>query len=133
MFVAHFEGLANVNSEEELMKLLKQRPKLNANNFVLSFNETAFPQLNILVKNYNSVIYYMANNENYVSYDESYHYVLDEGDSDANQEMFFYENADGEEIIIMKSYLISIESMKNAALEFFHTQVKPTCIGWDEL
>lgn len=135
MFVAHFEGLANVNSEEELMNLLEQRPAFNANNFVLSFNENADPQLNILVKNNDCVIHYLDSSSKYtyVSYDATYSRISNEENNEDPQFITFYITDRPEEQLIPIDYLVSINSMKKAAIEFFHTHAKPTCINWEEL
>lgn len=50
MYADDFDGEIEIDEVDRLVEFLSRRPAFDANNFVLTFEESGFPQLNILQK-----------------------------------------------------------------------------------
>ncbi|WP_427872992.1 Imm1 family immunity protein [Flavobacterium sp. MMS24-S5] len=128
MYAGDFEGEEIIKSEEKLQEVLRKRPAFDANNFILTFSEDGFPQLNIFVKKDICIIYYIEeNSENFVSYDE-FEYYEHHGETE-----IFYESMSGEETELSSENIVPINKMYEVATEFFVTKTRPRCIKWTEL
>ncbi|EAC9077504.1 immunity protein [Listeria monocytogenes] len=126
MYLNNFDGEIIINSEEELMISLEKRPAFNANNFILTFEKTGFPQLVFFVRDDKCVAYFLEG-ENSSSF-------TSKSNSNAGPEnLVFYENVNGAEIELFSGSIISIQVMLDAAKQFFSTQIKPSCISWMEI
>lgn len=133
MMASDFEGLVEIDSEEDLLCFLKKRPALNANHFQLTFDQVP-GYLDVLVKGSDCAIYYLDDPAGvFVSYGCGYKSTVHSDDEQDEAFITFYFNACGEPLTVPRYYLIGAESMEKAAIEFSHTQARPMCIDWDDL
>lgn len=123
MYADDFDGEVEVNEVDGLIAFLGRKSAFGANNFVLTFEECGFPQLNIFAKNDSYVVYYMDIGENFVSKGA-------EGKSGVEK---FYENKLGGEVMLSSDCVVSKEDMIEASKQFFLTQTRPSCLSWTEL
>jgi hypothetical protein len=124
MFVDDFDGEIIVNSEYELIKILKKRPAFDSNYYIFTFSENGFPQLASFVKNKYCIIYYLENGKTLISKDNN---------NKDNGIETFYENKNGSKIELAKENIINIEKMEEIILEYYKTKECPKCITWDKL
>ncbi|CAB5127705.1 CDI system double-stranded DNA deaminase immunity protein DddI [Burkholderia cenocepacia] len=123
MYADDFDGEIEIDEVDSLVEFLSRRPAFDANNFVLTFEESGFPQLNIFAKNDIAVVYYMDIGENFVS----------KGNSASGGTEKFYENKLGGEVDLSKDCVVSKEQMIEAAKQFFATKQRPEQLTWSEL
>ncbi|WP_175026575.1 CDI system double-stranded DNA deaminase immunity protein DddI [Burkholderia aenigmatica] len=123
MYADDFDGEIEIDGVDGLVDFLGKRPAFDANNFVLTFEEGGFPQLNIFVKNDVAVVYYMDIGENFVS----------KGTAEPGGTEKFYENKLGGEVNLSNDCVVSKEQMIEAAKQFFATKQRPDQLTWSEL
>lgn len=123
MYADDFDGEIEIDEVDNLVEFLSRRPAFDANNFVLTFEESGFPQLNIFAKSDVAVVYYMDIGGNFVS----------KGASETGGTEKFYENKLGGEVDLSKDCVVSKEQMIEAAKQFFATKQRPEQLSWSEL
>lgn len=123
MFLDDFNGEVIITSTYELIESLERRYLFDSNYFILTFEESGFPQLSIFVKNDECVIYYMEINQSFISLNG----MPEEGTT------LFYENTGGAEVELPNQSKISVDKMKEVSIEFFKQQRKPLTIEWLEI
>jgi hypothetical protein len=123
MYVDDFIGEIIVSSQNELVECLGRRPKFNSNYFILTFEESGFPQLSIFIKDDKCVIYFLDIGKSFLSLNNR----LEEGTT------MFYENIGGAEVELPNKSVISICKMQDVSIEFFKQQQRPMSIDWLEI
>jgi hypothetical protein len=125
MYVYNFKGEFVVSTKRELLSILNERSDSNANHFILTFNDSGFPQLSIFAKNDFCVIYFLGEDgESYVSFSK---------ENKSNDTHIFYEDENDTEIEIACECVINIDKMLDVAAVFFDNQNRSDLIEWMEL
>jgi hypothetical protein len=122
MYVNDFDGEKIINSEYELIEILKKRPNFNSNYYIFTFNENGFPQLTTFVKNNYCVIYYLDEKE-----------IIISKNNKENGVEIFYENKNGSEIELAKENIMDTKILNEIVLEYFKTKKCPKNINWEKL
>lgn len=125
MYLADFNREVIVSSKEELFNCLDKRPAFNSNQFILTFNDSGFPQLSVFVKNDWYVIYYLG--------EEGKSFVSVGKEKVDGNLVTFYENIHGAEIAISSECVIGIDRLKVVVEDFFLKQERSANIGWGSL
>lgn len=124
MYLYSFRGEQIVNDKSQLFSVFTERSKENANVFILTFEESGFPQLSVFIRNNFCVIYYLDDKGNsYVSYNR---------ENRKHGSYPFYEN---DESMIELAYesILDVRILNNIASVFYDTKKRPMCIDWIEL
>ena len=122
MYLDDFSQEYLVDSLDELEVLLKKRFLEEVNFFILTFKENGFPQLSAFVKENKCVIYYLDEEEQYIS----------KGGAGEGIEVFV-EDIHGTEVFLSKDKVLTIDEFYRIAQSFFETQVKPDFIEWEKI
>jgi hypothetical protein len=122
MFVDDFDGETIINSQEELIEIIKKRPALDSNHFIFTFAEDGFPQLAAFVRNDDCVLYYLDKGGSFAS----------AGKNKTGAEIF-YENKTGAEVELARGMIVPAERLTYCAAEYFATRERPQCIEWMSL
>ena len=122
MYLNDFNQEYFVVSLEELEILLRKRFLEGVNFFILTFKENGFPQLSAFVKENKCVIYYLDEEEQYIS----------KGDTEEGIEVFV-EDIHGTEVFLSKDKVLTIDKFYKVAQSFFETQERPNSIEWEKI
>ena len=122
MYLDDFSQEYLVNSLDELEVLLRKRFLEEVNFFILTFKENGFPQLSAFVKENKCVIYYLDEQEQYIS----------KGGIDEGIEVFV-EDIHGTEVFLSKDKVLTIDEFYRIAQSFFETQARPDFIEWEKI
>ena len=122
MYLDDFSQEYLVNSLDELEVLLRKRFLEEVNFFILTFKENGFPQLSAFVKENKCVIYYLDEEEQYIS----------KGGIEEGIEVFV-EDIHGTEVFLSKNKVLSIDKFYKVAQSFFETQARPDFIEWEKI
>jgi len=125
MIANDFENEVIIDTVEDLSTFLDKRPANNSNHFILTFNESGFPQLSMFVKDDYSVIYFLGG--------ESGKAFVSCGNSEKSGTEIFYENTLGSSITLARENIVSVQLMIETAKQFFLTKEQPICVEWFEL
>jgi hypothetical protein len=123
MYADDFNGEVIITSQNELIEFLEKKPQFDSNYFVLTFEESGFPQLSIFIKKDKCVIYFLDIGKSFISLNGT----IKKGTT------AFYENIGGSEVELPNKSIISIDKMKEASIEFFKQQQQPMSIDWLEI
>ena len=124
MYLNDFLQESIVESEEELIRLLKTRRNHSVNHFILTHDESGFPQLNIFAKGDAFVLYCMAAGENHVSTGNH---------STPEETCLFYENDGGAKVALPCACIVEKQEMETAAWAFFRQKSRPESLRWQKL
>ena len=122
MYLDDFSQEYLVDSLEELEILLRKRFLEEVNFFILTFKEKGFPQLSAFVKENKCVIYYLDEEEQYIS----------KGGTEEGIEVFV-EDIHGTEVFLSKDKVLTIDKFYKVAQFFFETQTRPDFIEWEKI
>ena len=122
MYLDDFSQEYLVNSLDELEVLLRKRFLEEVNFFILTFKENGFPQLSAFVKENKCVIYYLDEQEQYIS----------KGGIEEGIEVFV-EDIHGTEVFLRKDKVLTIDEFYRIAQSFFETQARPDFIQWEKI
>jgi hypothetical protein len=122
MYLDDFSQEYLVNSLDELEVLLRKRFLEEVNFFILTFKENGFPQLSAFVKENKCVIYYLDEQEQYIS----------KGGIEEGIEVFV-EDIHGTEVFLSKDKVLTIDEFYRIAQSFFETQARPDFIEWEKI
>ena len=122
MYLNDFSQEYLVNSLDELEVLLRKRFLEEVNFFILTFKENGFPQLSAFVKENKCVIYYLDEEEQYIS----------KGGIEEGIEVFV-EDIHGTEVFLSKDKVLTIDEFYRIAQSFFETQARPDFIEWEKI
>ena len=122
MYLDDFSQEYLVDSLDELEVLLKKRFLEEVNFFILTFKENGFPQLSAFVKENKCVIYYLDEEEQYIS----------KGGAGEGIEVFV-EDIHGTEVFLSKNKVLPIDKFYKVAQSFFETQERPNSIEWEKI
>lgn len=122
MYLDDFSQEYLVDSLDELEVLLKKRFLEEVNFFILTFKENGFPQLSAFVKENKCVIYYLDEEEQYIS----------KGGAGEGIEVFV-EDIHGTEVFLSKDKVLTIDEFYRIAQSFFETQARPDFIEWEKI
>ena len=122
MYLDDFSQEYLVNSLDELEVLLRKRFLEEVNFFILTFKENGFPQLSAFVKENKCVIYYLYEQEQYIS----------KGGIEEGIEVFV-EDIHGTEVFLSKDKVLTIDEFYRIAQSFFETQARPDFIEWEKI
>ena len=122
MYLDDFSQEYLVDSLDELEVLLRKRFLEEVNFFILTFKENGFPQLSVFVKENKCVIYYLDEEEQYIS----------KGGTEEGIEVFV-EDIHGTEVFLSKDKVLTIDKFYKVAQSFFKTQKKPNFIEWEKI
>lgn len=122
MYLDDFSQEYLVNSLDELEVLLRKRFLEEVNFFILTFKENGFPQLSAFVKENKCVIYYLDEEEQYIS----------KGGIEEGIEVFV-EDIHGTEVFLSKDKVLTIDEFYRIAQSFFETQARPDFIEWEKI
>ena len=122
MYLDDFSQEYLVDSLEELEILLRKRFLEEVNFFILTFKENGFPQLSAFVKENKCVIYYLDEEEQYIS----------KGGTEEGIEVFV-EDIHGTEVFLSKDKVLTIDEFYRIAQSFFETQARPDFIEWEKI
>ena len=124
MYIDSFNGEKVIKTKDELLVILGERSNLNANYFILTYNDSGFPQLSLFVKDNLCVAYYLGDKgDSYVSYNLS---------NKRNDTYSFYEDANNE-VEIAYECVLDAEILNSIACDFFEMNKRPSIIKWKEL
>ena len=110
MYLDDFSQEYLVNSLDELEVLLRKRFLEEVNFFILTFKENGFPQLSAFVKENKCVIYYLDEQEQYIS----------KGGIEEGIEVFV-EDIHGTEVFLSKDKVLTIDEFYRIAQSFYDT------------
>lgn len=122
MYLDDFSQEYLVDSLDELEVLLRKRFLEEVNFFILTFKENGFPQLSAFVKENKCVIYYLDEQEQYIS----------KGGIEEGIEVFV-EDIHGTEVFLSKDKVLTIDEFYRIAQSFFETQARPDFIEWEKI
>ena len=122
MYLNDFSQEYLVDSFDELEILLRKRFLEEVNFFILTFKKNGFPQLSAFVKENKSVIYYLDEEEQYIS----------KGGTEEGIEVFV-EDIHGTEVFLSKDKVLPIDKFYKVAQSFFKTQKRPNFIEWEKI
>ena len=122
MYLDDFSQEYLVDSFDELEILLRKRFLEEVNFFILTFKEKGFPQLSAFVKENKCVIYYLDEEEQYIS----------KGGTEEGIEVFV-EDIHGTEVFLSKDKVLPIDKFYKVAQSFFKTQKRPNFIEWEKI
>lgn len=124
MYLDSFCGEQKINDRSQLFSVLTERSKENANSFILTFEESGFPQLSVFIRDNSCVIYYLD--------DKASSYVSHNPENKKQGSCSFYEK---DESMIELAYECVLDSrlLNNIASIFYETKTRPMCIDWIEL
>ena len=122
MYLDDFSQEYLVNSLDELEVLLRKRFLEEVNFFILTFKENGLPQLSAFVKENKCVIYYLDEQEQYIS----------KGGIEEGIEVFV-EDIHGTEVFLSKDKVLTIDEFYRIAQSFFETQARPDFIEWEKI
>lgn len=122
MYLDDFSQEYLVNSLDELEVLLRKRFLEEVNFFILTFKENGFPQLSAFVRGNKCVIYYLDEEEQYIS----------KGGAGEGIEVFV-EDIHGTEVFLSKDKVLTIDEFYRIAQSFFETQARPDFIEWEKI
>ncbi|WP_300673177.1 hypothetical protein [Soonwooa sp.] len=125
MYASDFNGEKVIKQKDELIKFLDNRPALNSNYFIFTFSETGFPQLAIFVKNNYGVVYYLDNNQTFISSNPE---PINVGETE-----IFYENSKGALVKLPQKSILSQNEIEATVLAFYETKYRPLLINWQEI
>jgi hypothetical protein len=123
MYADDFKDEVIITSQNELIEFLERRPQFDSNYFILTFEESGFPQLSIFIKKNKCVIYFLDIGKSFISLNGN----IEKGTT------MFYENMGGSEVELPNKSIISIDKMKEISIEFFKKQQQPISIDWLEI
>ena len=122
MYLDDFSQEYLVDSLDELEVLLRKRFLEEVNFFILTFKENGFPQLSAFVKENKCVIYYLDEQEQYIS----------KGGIEEGIEVFV-EDIHGTEVFLSKDKVLTIDEFYRIAQSFFETRARPDFIEWEKI
>jgi len=122
MYLNDFSQEYLVDSFDELEILLRKRFLEEVNFFILTFTKKGFPQLSAFVKENKCVIYYLDEEEQYIS----------KGGIEEGIEVFV-EDIHGTEVFLSKDKVLTIDKFYKVAQFFFKTQTRPDFIEWEKI
>ncbi len=123
MYIFDLEKEYEVNSLKELNDILAKRLKNNSNHYVLAFERGGLPELSSFVKKDCCVMYYMTEEENFISLGNEKEHGLE----------YFQDNQTDSQIGLPKASVLPIDKLYEAGRLFFETKNQPSVINWDEI
>ncbi|MBC2215485.1 hypothetical protein [Listeria welshimeri] len=91
LYLNSFDGEIIINSEEELVMSLENKPVFNDNNFILTFVNSGFPQLVFFVRDDKCIPYFLEE-------DNSRFFISSSNSRKDPENLIFYENSNSSEI-----------------------------------
>ena len=122
MYLDDFSQEYLMDSLDELEVLLRKRFLEEVNFFILTFKENGFPQLSAFVKENKCVIYYLDEEEQYIS----------KGGTEEGIEVFV-EDIHGTEVFLSKNKVLPIDKFYKVVQSFFETQERHNSIEWEKI
>lgn len=129
MTVSHLGGIISCHNYNDLKNALMIRYGAGLNMFIIgSDDDQPYPCLNVGVNNQYANVVYLPNDDS-----AGFQSLATDINLDLNQNTMFCMGFVTELFECSNEYVISFEKALDAAIEFFQTGMKPTCIEWLEL